>query len=94
MRERLGMLLVEGEDGDISVQLFKDFVKAREVFRELKGRPGDASSRATFLTLNWPDECKMESRELPVLTDKSKEPDGWRVGVGPIHFEKDGEDGS
>jgi len=89
MRERLGMLVIEDVAGKVSIQLFSDIEKALSMYRDLRGKPGDEVSRATFLTLSWPSGCEMESRELPVLTDKSNEPDGWRVGVGPITFEKE-----
>ena len=81
MRDELGVLLVEDEKGEVSVQLFADPVKAREIFQQLT----DARRlRATFLVVNWKGKTvEALARELPVSLEGER-PDGWKVGVGPI----------
>ena len=83
MRDKLGVLLVESEDGGVSVQLFEDPEKARGSFAELKGRPGDTRTRATFLDLRRGEgglEVAAESRDLPAPQEDT--PDGHVVGEG------------
>jgi len=94
MRDKLGLLLMEDAKGGISVQLFADPRKARQAFVELAGKPGDSPSRATFLRLDWEVlDADMEFKDLPEILDKSEEPDGWELGVGPIHLKKESDDG-
>ena len=90
MREKLGVLLMEDSKGDISVQLYSEPEKVAEAFKELKGKPHDKPSRATYLQL-WYEEdgvrVKSEARDLPVPIEES--PDGFRIGEGPIILSKE-----
>ena len=85
MRDELGVLLVEDEKGEVSVQLFADPTKAREIFQQLTG---DKQLRATFLVVDWKKKSvEARAKELPVSLEGER-PDGWKVGVGPIFFVK------
>lgn len=85
MRDELGVLLVEDEKGEMSVQLFADPAKASEIFQQLTG---DKRLRATFLVVNWKGKSvEALAKELPVSLEGER-PDGWKVGVGPIFFVK------
>jgi hypothetical protein len=80
-RERLGVLLIEMCDGQVSVQLFENHDKAMEIFRQLSGHD---KLRATFISLNWGSGVVFaETKTLP--EDKSGERMvGWKLGEGPI----------
>jgi hypothetical protein len=85
MRDELGVLLVEDEKGEVSVQLFADPAKAREVFQQLTD---DKRLRATFLVVDWKKKSvEALTKELPESLEGER-PDGWKVGVGPIFFVK------
>ena len=81
MVDRMGVLLVEQEDGQVSVQLFLDPAKAKEIFQQLDSKE---KIRATFLTADWMEKkVEGEVKELPL--DKSGERmEYWQLGVGPI----------
>ena len=90
MRGKLGVLLVEDCKGEISVQLYSEPEKVEAAFVELKGKPHDKPSRATYLQLwyeNGKVATKAEFRDLPVPIPES--PDGFRIGEGPIVFPKE-----
>jgi len=92
MREELGVLLMENESGDISVQLYANATEARKSFEQLAGRLGDPPSRATFLELDYKAKSvKADCKNLPVRTNKDETPDAWVIGQGPINF-PEGED--
>jgi hypothetical protein len=80
---------MEDHKGEISVQLYSEPERVAEAFKELKGKPHDKSSRATYLQL-WYEDGKVrvqsEVRDLPVPVEES--PDGYRLGEGPITFPK------
>jgi hypothetical protein len=81
MRNELGVLLVESEVGEVSVQLFADPVKAREIFQQLNN---SQKLRATFITVDWLKKT-VEAMEKTLPVDLSGERmEGWKVGVGPI----------
>ena len=85
MRDKLGVLLVEAEDGGVSVQLFEDPDRAAGSFEQLKGKPEDKPSRATFLDLRYGPGGVSVGRaartDLPLPA--AEPPDGWVVGEGP-----------
>lgn len=86
MRDKLGVLLMETEDGEVAVQLFADPDAAGQSFAELKGHAGESKRRATFLRLAWNSDGVVvvegsESRDLPVPPEEP--PEGWVIGEGP-----------
>lgn len=85
MRDKLGVLLVEEEDGSIAVQLFSDPDNAKGSFDNLNGKEGQAPQRATFLNLYYKgDGVVMKdfvAKNLPVVVEKE---DAWRIGEGPV----------
>lgn len=85
MRDKLGILVVEDESGSVGVQLFENPDAAASSVAELKGRPGDSSRRATFLSLAYTDGQvrveKLWSRDLPFL--EPHPPTRFVVGEGP-----------
>ena len=90
MRDKLGVLLMEDHKGEMAVQLFSEPEKVAEAFKELKGKPHDKPSRATYLKIwyeNGKARVEAESRDLPMIPDES--PDGIRLGEGPITLPKD-----
>jgi len=90
MTNKLGVLLMEGEGGDVSVQLYLSPEKLKESFDELSGKPGDSKKRATMLTLDYDaNVLSGEIKSLPFVEDKSGEPDMYVLGFGPAMF-KDG----
>jgi hypothetical protein len=90
MLSKLGILLVEDENGQVSVQLFGEPDKGREQFRQLKAIIGQNPFRATFLDVDWNGKSVQgESRNLPDLEEAKDRPDGWKIGSGPIYFPKD-----
>lgn len=86
MRKTLSLMIMEGPDERIAVEIFKDGPKALEAFTNLKGKPGDPPSRATFLHLDQENNSIIhyESKELPIIKDPNDEPWGHRLGVGPM----------
>ena len=87
MKDKLGVLLMEDFKGDFSVQLYTEPEKVVDAFRELKGKPHDKTSRATYLQLwyeNGEVKVKVEYRDLPVVGGDI--PDGYRIGEGPFNF--------
>jgi len=91
MRTKLGVMLMEGKTEDVAVQLYEEPDKAYKVFKELKGKPGDPKSRATFIWIEWKSGgvvLTAESRELPLPLEES--PDGYRIGEGTIKIDENG----
>lgn len=84
MRDTLSILIMEGPDGKIAFELYKDGPKALEAFANLVGKPGDSKSRATFLHLDQTNGSIIhhEVKNLPM--DEKEEPWGHELGVGPI----------
>lgn len=90
MRSKLGVLLMEDSKGEISVQLYSEPEKVEEAFKELRGKPHDKPSRATYLQLwyeNGSVRVKSEARDLPMPMVEG--PDGYRLGEGPITLPKE-----
>lgn len=91
MRERLGVLLVEEENGEIAVQLHSDPDRLAESFANLRGVALDPPRRATAIRLEYMDgKTEVRVKDLP-LPEESREnaPDGYRLGEGPIYFDKE-----
>jgi len=86
MRDKLGVLLMESQDGEVAVQLFADPEVAGKSFAELKGHAGEKPKRATFLDIRYAQDgqfrtCAAMSRNLPVPPEEPS--DGWVLGEGP-----------
>ena len=81
---------MEDQSGEVAVQLFADSDKAKAAYDNLMGSPADPSRRATFISLGYGEsfEAKVDSKMLPVMVLPDKQPDGFVLGRGPIHFEK------
>lgn len=86
MRKTLSLMIMEGPEEKIAVEIYKDGPKALEAFTNLKGQPGDKPSRATFLHLDQEENSVIhyESKNLPQVKDVDSEPWGHRLGEGPI----------
>lgn len=91
MRKTLSLMIMEGPDEKIAVEIYKDGPKALEAFSNLKGMPGDPPSRATFLHLDQDSNSVIhyESKELPIIKDPNDEPWGHKLGVGPVEEPKE-----
>jgi len=96
MNDKLSLMIMEGPDGKIAIEIYKDGPKALEAFSNLVGKPTDKPSRATFLLLDQEEGqvIHYEKKDLPVPFDADDEPWGHRLGEGPIEKpEKSDEDG-
>ena len=81
MRAKLGLLLMEDEKGEVSVQLFADPGAAGEIFRQLSDTK---RLRATFVALDWEArQVRAEAKELPESMEGERM-ECWKVGQGPI----------
>jgi len=93
MRDRLGVLLMEEENGEVAIQLFSDPDGAKDSFDNLLGTLGQKPQRATFLKLEYMKESRMVSawcKDLPVPEKpKSEAPDAWILGKGPVRFKEE-----
>ena len=96
MRKCLSLMIMEGPDDKIGIEIFKDGPKALDAFSNLKGQPGDPPSRATFLLIDYDKNAVVhfEKKELPVSSDPQDEPWGHRLGVGPIEEPEKSDDDS
>lgn len=92
MRDKLGVLLMEEENGEIAVQLFSDPDKAKGSFDNLVGTLGQKPQRATFLRLEYIEgkrEIVAWSKNLPVPEKPKDElPDAWILGKGAVWFDE------
>jgi hypothetical protein len=90
MRSKLGILLMEEENGQIAVQLFADPDAAGESFDNLKGKINQKPQRATYVKLDYDKATVMSvSKNLPVPEVPVEDrPDAWRLGEGPIKIEE------
>jgi len=88
MRSKLGILLVEDECGQVSVQLFADGKGVEDAFNNLTGRVGDPPSRATLLMVDYLSEnsTRVSVKMLPVVVPVEEIPDGFVLGSGPVKF--------
>ena len=93
MRDRIGILLMEEENGEIAVQLFSDPDRAKESFDNLMGTVGQKPQRATFIQVQYVDgkrEISAWAKNLPVEdVPASERPDAWIVGKGPVWFDQE-----
>jgi len=93
MRDGLGVLLVEGGDGKVAVQLFERPEVMAESLGHLKGRVSDDPSRVTGLTVRWPEGGGVSVEAVAVdLPEPPETPWGWRVGEGPMNDPQEGGD--
>jgi len=94
MRERLGILIVEMADGKVGFQAVESADAIRESFEQMAGRPGDARSRASLVSLEWGADGKpsvsVESKVLPV--PREEPPWGVRLGAGEMEEPKEEEE--
>jgi len=90
MRKNLWLLVMEDADGGVVVQAFES--DPAESFENLTGVPGDKPSRATLVQFDFEGrQVQAMSKDLPVDREKPKDrPDGWRLGEGPVYFDKEG----
>jgi hypothetical protein len=89
VRPKLGVILIEDKDGNVSVQLVQNPERAKESFDELSGRPGDPESRATLLSLDYDGGAvEAATKMLPVKKDRENEPDMYVLGTGPVNFKE------
>ena len=91
MREELGVLLMEQENGEIAVQLFSDLKGFKSEFANLQGSPAEKPSRATGIFIEYGKEGtqhKMKVKNLPII--KSKTMTGYKLGVGHCDISKEG----
>jgi len=81
MRDRLGILLIEDETGEVSVQLFSNPDVSFAAFKELTS---EKKIRGTYVKVDWSGNIvESWSKELP--TDGIGERmDYWEVGKGPV----------
>lgn len=92
MREILGVLLMEEEDGSVAVQLFASPDKATESFNNLAGRKGQKPQRATFLKIGFVEKkVEMLVKDLPI-PELSEKMDAFRLGEGPIKISEENAD--
>jgi hypothetical protein len=93
MRDKLGVLFMEEENGEIAVQLFCDPDKAKDSFDNLAGTLGQKPQRAIFLKLEYAEGKKEVSawcKNLPVPEKpKDEMPDAWVLGKGPVRFDEE-----
>ena len=85
-RDRLALLVMEGADGKVEIELFKDPDSSRLAFESMAGKPHDPPTRATFIELDWRDgfTSRADTVNLPKIRHPDDEPFGHRIGVGPI----------
>lgn len=91
MRNQMGMMVVEDQKGEVAVQLFAEADGPFKAFDGLVGNPADLPSRATYISLKYGEDGKLEvsakSKMLPVVEPVSKRPDGFVLGEGPVKFD-------
>lgn len=90
MRDKLGILLMEEEDGTVAVQLYSDPDKFVDSFNNMVGKIGQKPQRATLVKLYFEPTVIIQvlSKTLPVQQlSKDQLPDGLKLGEGPIHLE-------
>ena len=87
MRDVLGIMLMEEENGMITCQYYASPDKAKESFKNLAGVVGQKPQRATFLKIEYGSKIvEMLVKDLPTpeLTEKL---DGYRLGEGPVKMD-------
>jgi len=92
MREDVGVLLVEDDKGEISVQLFANSKILESWFENLNGRVSEPKKRATLLSLRYENDkvvdVKSKSKIFPYIESVEDRPDGYVLGEGPVFFNK------
>jgi hypothetical protein len=92
MRKELGVLLMEDESGEISVQLFAEVVGVEKAFKNLAGSPADPPRRATLVSIRYGEDGEAQiaslTKLLPFMESVENRPDGYVLGSGPINFPK------
>lgn len=93
MRQELGVLLMENQEGEVAVQLFAEVKSVEKTFDDLKGSPADKPSRATFISLEYDKDgtfraSKILAKTLPIVESVENRPSGFILGQGPVHFPK------
>lgn len=90
MKSKLGILLMEEENGQIAIQLFADPDKAGESFDNLKGKINQKPQRATYIKLDYEKATVVSvSKDLPVPEIPVEDrPDAWRLGEGPVNIKE------
>ena len=92
MREQLGILLMEDQGEEISVQLFSDVKNLETLFKNMTGSPSDPSRRATIILMQYDTTGKLQVtatvKTLPIIELAENQPDGYVLGKGPVHFKK------
>jgi len=92
MRDKIGLFVLEAEDGEVSVQLFGDIDNLKTIFPNLVKTHGDKGARATMLCLEFGEGqpvVVVDSKMLPVEPIPVDErPDGKVVGGDPVFLPK------
>ena len=87
MKNMLGILLMEEENGTITVQYYTSPDKALASFSNLAGQLGQKSQRATFLKIDYEkDVVEMFVKKLP-SPELMEKLDGYRLGEGPVKMD-------
>jgi len=93
MRKELGVLLMEDENGEVAVQLFAKVSEVEKAFIDLKGSPANKPSRATLVSLKFPEDGVVQvvttTKVLPIIESVENRPDGYVLGEGPVRFPKE-----
>jgi hypothetical protein len=88
VKKQMGLILMENEDGNVSVHVYAESGRAGDAFKEMVGKPGDPKIRATLVSLDYEGgEATVEAKDLP--NPKMDDSDAWLLGTGPIKFEED-----
>lgn len=89
MRDKIWLLLNETEEGGVGVQAFES--DPMDSFENMNGTVGDPPSRATLVQFDFVNrQVQAMSKDLPLKREKPEDrPDGWRLGEGPVYFDKD-----
>jgi hypothetical protein len=88
MRDKIGLFMLEDEDGEVSIQLYADTKQLKSTFANLVRLESNKSARATMVCLDFGDgQPKVDavSKDLPVESVPADErPDGIVLGKGPL----------
>ena len=95
MRDKIGLFMLEDEEGKVSIQLYADIERLKEAFSNLVRLESNQSARATIVCLEFRDGVTVEtaeSKNLPVEQVPANErPDGIVLGEGPLFLPREGE---
>lgn len=91
VRNEIGLILMENEEGNVSVHLYDKKGRAEAAFGEMAGSPGDPKIRATLVSVDYDGSAAtISSKDLP--NPQIDGHDAWVLGKGPIDFSKEEED--